>query len=52
MCCDSLEEVEIPESVEYIAYEAFEPSPLSKVTKTEPKIKAKEGTIGAEFAKK
>lgn len=52
MCCDRLEEVEIPESVEYFVYEAFEPSPLSRVTKTEPTIRAKEGTIGAVFAKK
>lgn len=44
--------VEIPESVEYIYCDAFEPSPLSKATKMKPKIRAKEGTIGAEFAKK
>ena len=43
--------VEIPESVESIDYNAFVPAPFSKTTGMKPKIRAKEGTLGAEFAK-
>lgn len=43
--------VEVPESVESIDYNAFALSPLSKPTGMKPKIRAKEGTLGAEFAK-
>lgn len=43
--------VEVPESVECIAYNAFAPFPFSKPTGMKPKIRAKEGTLGAEFAK-
>lgn len=44
--------VEIPEFVESIDRNAFSLSPLSKPTDMKPKIRAKEGSIGAEFAKK
>lgn len=43
--------VEIPESVVSIDYNAFAPFPLSKPSSMKPKIRAKEGTLGAEFAK-
>jgi hypothetical protein len=38
--------------VEFIDYDAFAPSLLSKPTEMKPKIRAKAGTLGAEFAKK
>ncbi len=43
--------VEVPESVESIDCNAFALSPLSKPTDMKPKIRAKEGTLGAKFAK-
>lgn len=43
--------VEVPEAVESIDYNAFVPAPFSKPTGMKPKIRAKEGTLGAEFAK-
>ena len=43
--------IEVPDSVESIHYNAFAPYSLSKPTKMKPKIRAKEGTVGAEFAK-
>lgn len=43
--------VEIPESMESIDYNAFTLSPLAKHIGMKPKIRAKEGTLGAEFAK-
>lgn len=43
--------VEIPESVESIDYNAFVPAPFVRSTGMKPKIRAKEGTPAAEFAK-
>ena len=43
--------VEVPETVESIDYNAFVPAPFSKTTGMKPKIRAKEGALGAEFAK-
>lgn len=43
--------VEIPASVESIDYNAFIPAPFVRSTAMKPQIRAREGTLAAEFAK-
>lgn len=42
--------IDIPESVKSIHCNAFAISPLAKPTGMKPKIRAKKGSVGAEFA--